>query len=96
MHRFVVRHSVMLSAMPFLNAVGGGLTGMALAVGVDMTSSGRVALVALGAAVCTTFVVAGTAASAQVGLVRALRCACARTPRCRAALRKGKPNLLNP
>jgi len=77
MHRFVVQHSVMLSAMPFLNAVGGGVTGIAVAVGVDMTSGGRVALAALGAAAVTTLVVAGTALSAQVGLVRALRCATA-------------------
>lgn len=69
---FVIANSTMLSATPLLNAVAGGLVGAALAVGVDMTQGGQVALLALGSAGLTTVVVTGAALSGQLGLYRVL------------------------
>lgn len=80
MRSFVIQQSLSLSLIPFLTATSGGLIGLALAIGIDMThQGGLVPLVAYGDFVMTSVLVGGASIFGQIGLYRTLL-ACSKAP----------------
>lgn len=72
MSSLVASHSLVLSTFPFLNALSGGLQGVAVAIGLDMTQSSYVAKMAYGAATLTACIISAVALSGQLAMYRAI------------------------